>query len=232
MLIEFSTTDRVALEYFPPLPASKVLPDWYKEMPRLHEPYEQMTAHLASKYGNKAPQTIKGCVPVQDFLTSGYVIRSCADIAITPDNESDPSGWWWSSGKSMCATHEHNQCPVSISGKKHNYIKINNVWRVKTPPGYSCYYYQPDFLGDKKLKLFSGIVDSDAYTNPVLFPGVVLGNDSFVINAGDPLMVVFPFKRGDWEHTLSLCEDDSESVISRIMERAYQKLFHKQKRYR
>ena len=230
MEIQFTTDDSVAAEFFPPVPASKALPEWYKDTPRYIYPRET-TSLLMAEHGNRIPQTIKACLPVQDYLTSGYIIRNCSDIAITPSSHDDFVTWGWSSSMALCESHDHVQCPVKIKKEKHHYIKVKNVWVIKTPPGYSCYIYQPELFFNGNIRFFPGVVDTDTYPDPLNFPGFLTTKESFVIKAGDPLMVVFPFKRENWTHTAQYLAETKTALIARLFERGYQKFFHKQKKY-
>jgi hypothetical protein len=231
MEIQFSTNDKIACEFFYPVPANKSLPEWYKEMPRYMEGEKQISSLLIAQNNSHMPQTIKACLPVQDYVTSGYIIRASSDIVITPDTQGDAVSWWWSSSEKICESHPHKQCPVTIKKEKHNYIKIKNVWHVKTPPGYSCYVYQPEFFFNENLKLFPGVVDTDNHTETISFIGVLTTKETFVIKAGDPLMVVFPFKREAWTHKVAHSTEKIGGVLARIFERGYQRLFHKPKHY-
>ena len=229
--LEFFTNDPIAFKHFQPLPASKVLPDWYQDLPRYMNNAAKTDAKILYANENVVPQTIKGCIPVQDYLTSGYVIRAAADILITPETFGEYAGWSATSRDYKCETHSHQQCPVHIQGKKNQYIKLLNAWSVKTPNGYSCYFYQPELFFNPNIKLLPAIVDTDAFSDPVHFPGVVIAKSGFVIHAGDPLMIAFPFKRQDWKHTVAL-RDHVPSLSRRLFERGYQMFFHKQKKYR
>jgi hypothetical protein len=231
MELQFTTNDKVALEFFPPVPANKLLPEWYKNMPRYMEGGKTISSFLMAQNNNRVPQTIKACLPVQDYVTSGYVIRAASDIVITPDTKSESVAWWWSSSEQICEAHPHEQCPVSIKKEKHNYIKFKNSWSVKTPLGYSSYVYQPEFFFNDNFKLFPGIVDTDNYTEAISFVGMVTTKETFVIKAGDPLVVIFPFKREDWSHKIQYAPEIKPSAVARFFERGYQKLFHKQKSY-
>jgi hypothetical protein len=230
MNIEFHTDDAVAAEHFPPLPASQVLPDWFKEMPRYMTPPSNVTAQLLTSSNNRIPQTVKGCLPFLDYMTSGYVIRAAADIALTPIPNGETKSWWWSSSTHCIEGHPHSQCPVEINNTKNEYVKIRNPWRVKTPKGYSTFFYQPEFMLRDVVRLFPGVVDTDGYDCPVHFPGVLVADSTVVIKAGDPLMVVFPFTRQEWTHSVSV-SPEPDSVSTRLFERAYQKFFYNRKSY-
>jgi hypothetical protein len=232
MKVQFTTNDKVALELFPPVPANKLLPEWYKNMPRYIDGEKNITSLSIGQNNNRIPQTIKSCLPVQDYVTSGYIIRAASDIVITPDVKSESVAWWWSSSEDMCQAHPHKQCPISINKEKHNYIKFKNSWHIKTPKGYSSYIYQPEFFFNENLQLLPGIVDTDVHTDTISFVGVLKTKETFVIKAGDPMMAVFPFKREDWSHAIQYTETIMPSAIQRFFERGYQTLFHKQKNYR
>lgn len=228
--IKFFSKDEVAVKHFPPLPSSKIIPDWYRELP-LRTDSEEFTAHKYADSGYQTHFSIKGCVPVSDYITSGYVIRASADIIITPEKTGDEPGFAWGSPEAKCDMHFHKQCPVSIHGQRNHYIKLATPWRMVTPAGYSCYFYQPEFMFNENIQLLPAVVDTDGYNSPVNFPGIVTADRTFTINAGDPLMVVFPFKRQDWEHSVELSVEP-KNPVSHFLERGYRKLFHRPKRYR
>lgn len=233
MDIKFITNDELAAAHFPPLPANKIVPEWYKKLGRYIYPDQEINASFIEQSNNRIPQTIKACVPVQDYITSGYIIRASADLVVTPEEYEGKVVFDWSSNEMLCDSHTHAQCPVKLKGQEHHYFKVKNTWVVKTPLGYSCYYYQPDFFFNENFRFFPGVVDTDMYTEePVNFVGTLTTKNSFIIKAGDPLMVVFPFKRQDWQHSVELTTAPLTSVTRRVFEKGYLSFFHKQKHYR
>jgi len=228
--IKFFSSDEAAVKHFPPLPASKILPEWYKDLPVRAHPAPETAQGYADRH-NKTTMGIKGCIPVSDYMTSGYVVRASADIVITPERNGDVAGFYWSSPAMDVGGHAHAQCPVHMNKVRNDYIKIVSTWRFVTPPGYSCYMYQPEFFLNENIRLFPAVVDTDSYNCEVTFPGVVVADTTFTIHAGDPLMVVFPFKRQDWEHSVSLSASP-KNPVAHFFERGYKTLFHSQKRYR
>lgn len=233
--IEFSCSDENILKYFPPLPAKKNIPDWYKSMSRYindnkHPPNAKERV-LQNNLEHENYLTIKGCVPVQDYLTSGYIIQAPFDILISPDvtDTNISTFFWWSKHSPSVSSHGHVQCPIEIKGKENIYIKFMNPWTIKTPPGYSCFFYQPEFFFEDRFELFPAIVDTDKHVAPVNFPGVVTSNENFKIEAGTPLMAVFPFKRESWESEINLKKDSK--YPDNFIEKVYSKLFHSPKSY-
>lgn len=228
MKIKFSTDNELAMN-FPPEPLKKHIPKWYKDMPA-----DKWNMNARSLNSGIEPDgaTVKSCIPVRDFLSCGYVIRNHSDILITPKElvdgimHSD-----WHSRTNELSNHPHKHCPVNIRGKKNTYIKLINQWKVEVPQGYSCFFYQPDILPNENYKLFPAIVDTDDLDVPVHFPGVVLATESFIIKAGEPLMVVFPFKRDSWESEVEFVTDVRKPKILSFLRHYYRDFVHKKKKF-
>lgn len=227
MKIQFTCENPAIAEHFPPVPASKMLPEWYKKLPRYTE---KLSAKRVFENEENQDLTVKACVPVMDYVQNGYILRASYDIALQPEMFGEEKGWWSSSSEKVLS-HPHKQCPVRINNHKNAYIKIVNPWTIKTPPGYSCYFYQPDFFLEERYKLFPAIVDTDTFDTAVNFPGIILSDENLVINAGDPLMAVFPFKRESWEQEITVAET-KQTAISLFLEYGYKKLFHKPKSFK
>ena len=238
MKIEFSAEDPLASHY-PPVPAKKLIPDWYKDMP-VHGDSEQQIHDAEYLVVNDiiSTKTIKGCLPVLDYLSSGYIIRSHTQILITPKIMHDPminstvKTFWWKARKStFVPSHAHAQCPISIDGQKNSYLKYPNPWKVTVPAGYSCLFYQPEYLLESRYRLFPAIVDCDKFDSPVLFPGYITSKESFYINPGDPIMAVFPFKRDSWKMEVTESSKKVSKLESFFID-GYKILFHSKKSYK
>jgi len=128
--------------------------------------------------------------------------------------------------------HHHVQLPVQIGGVKKSYIKFSLPWTIKVPSGYSCLFYQPEFLFNEHLRLLPAIVDCDTYNQQVNFPGYLLKRGSFKLEAGTPLIVVLPYKRDEWAASVTFAENAQPNFIARHFERGYKKLFHSKKSFK
>ena len=95
--------------------------------------------------------------------------------------------------------HPFNQLPIGDWDQRRNYLKFMNYWQIKTPPGYSCMFYQPQNF-ETRFVMFSAIVSTDTYEGNINFPGYLIAEeDEFIIEEGTPLITVFPFKREEWQ---------------------------------
>lgn len=230
--IEFYCADENIVKLFPPVTAKKMVPEWYKAMTKYvdnNKTSPTAKERFANNATNETYMTIKNCIPVQDYITSGYVLLSSSDVLISPEKDDDgvSSFLWWTKSESGPSYHSNRQCPIKLNGEKHHYIKFHNPWVVKTPPGYSCLFYQPEFLFEERFKLFPGIVDTDKYEHVVNFPGFLTTTKNFKLEAGTPLMAVFPFKRDEWQSEIKIKEP--KKMITSYIEQMYLKIFHSQK---
>jgi hypothetical protein len=214
-----------------PVPASKVIPEWYKKS----EPY------LAGEKkpigdGNRAPATLKRCMPFFDAMTSGYIIPSMCDVYVN-QVDGQPNFEW--TAYSQVEFHPIEQAPYHPDNKHHQVAipKWNSPWSIKTPKGYSCLFVTP-FNHDLPFTIFSGVVDTDTYQVPVAFP-FVLKEPNFegMIPAGTPIAQVIPFKRESWKMEISgkelvdLAQQQSTKIMTKFFD-AYKNLFRQTKEYR
>lgn len=228
--IEFISYDKSAELHYPPVPLSKIIPKWYKDIPLSFH-------HDDGKINQEEVPTIKRCVPVLDYLTSGYVILNSyeTEIRYSPDDKGILRASNICPADDYVSGHPHEQAPVLMNGVKNHYFKVSNSWKVVTPPGYSCHFYQPFFTLNNDYRMFPAIVDTDKHDDAVNFVGVGI-KQHFIIKPGDPLMVVYPFKRDDWrmEHKYQNFMHDNRYRywIKKMWHGTYSKFFHSKKKFR
>lgn len=233
ILIEFNCADQGVVKDYPPLPANKLIPGWYKDL--------DTECPVATDYVNEEGiPTIKRCMPVQDYITGGYVIRNVYQSHIRQIIEKTAENYVGYEIKSKMdqgiTGHPYHQCPVKINDKKNHFFKIHNPWQIKTPPGYSCHIYQPYYFFRQDFSIFPAIVDTDTHDDFIQFVAVA-NTENVILNPGDPLVVVFPFKREDWTHQ---CNYDSEILdktsfkytLKKKWNATYQKFMHSKKKFK
>lgn len=216
MKITFTNTSGMDIER--PQPASKFIPDWYKNM----ESYIGGEKKPSAGLGTLA--TIKRCMPVFDAITSGYIITSPADVYVRIKDEKQFFEW---SALNLISFHPIEQAPEHPNRKPHAYPKWNNPWAIKTPKGYSVLFTQP-MHRESVFTILPGIVDTDTYTAPVNFP-MVINDPNFegLIPQGTPIAQVIPFKREDWQMDIGSEKELKEQ--NSISLKLYIKFFDKYK---
>jgi hypothetical protein len=239
MKIEFYPTAKTGRD-FPPIPVKKAVPDWYKNVPNEYGPY---TAEWFATQGEGQASngTIKQCTPVLDYLTSGYLLRTQTETLVSAQDGPEEQGFFWKTAShenQSVGHHSHVQCPILIEGQRKTYIKLRGGYAIKTPPGYSCLFYQSTYSMQDKFCLLPAIVDTDTFHSEILFPGYLLkGAGNFVIEPGTPLVTVFPFKRDGWEHeVMDTVLTDKETGVGGFYEayiaKVYRRFFHQPKIYK
>lgn len=222
-IITFSTYLDIEKEFYPQ-PASKFIPEWYK--------------NLESYIGGKkiptgqgdTSATIKKCIPVFDAITAGYIISLPADVFVTQRDNSPYYEW---SNFGLVQFHPVEQAPKHPLANGFSYPKWMNPWAIKTAPGYSTLFVQP-FHRDSAFTILPGIVDTDTYSAPVNFP-FVLNDSKFegIIPAGTPIAQVIPIKRDVWN--MQLGNADQVRVTTRLQSKMfdrYKSLFWHRKEYK
>lgn len=211
-----------------PLPASKLIPDWYKEM----------DSYLGGKRkpdGNgSTPATIKRCMPVFDAIVAGYIITLPADVYVSIKDGQQYFEW---ASFNLVQFHPIEQAPNHPNKNRHAYPKWMNPWAIKTPKGYSTLFVQP-FHRESVFTILPGIVDTDKYTAPVNFP-MVINDPEFegLIPKGTPIAQVIPFKRESWNIKFGgekeLKEQASVTLkLQTIFFDRYKKMFRSNKEYK
>lgn len=227
-------------EIFPPEPAFKNIPDWYKDL----ESYIGGEKKPSGEGNTSA--TIKRCMPVFDAINSGYIIKTPADIYVSQKEAFDESGnslgkrpWYEWANFGLIQFHPVEQAPnhPNRNGHQESYPKWINSWAIKTPPGYSVLFVQP-FHRESAFTILPGIVDTDTYSAPVNFP-FVLNDINFegLIPSGTPIAQVIPFLREDWSMSIGSNEDvrESSKITTKLRTRffdSYKTQYRQTKEYR
>ena len=224
-----------APDIYAPQPASRLIPDWYKD--------------TESYMGDKKPDgsgmmngTIKRCMPVFDALNSVYFLVTHTDLWITqvaqdPANPDKKSSWFeWPSFEPI-NFHPAEQAPLHPGATGTPVPKWLNPWGIKTPPGYSTLFIPPVHRANVFTAL-PGVVDTDTYTAPVniIF---VLTDPTFegLVPAGTPIVQIIPFKREVWEMSIGANEDlmEQNKVTTQLRTKffdSYKTQFRQTKEYK
>jgi hypothetical protein len=228
---EIVFTNTLDIDIIAPEPASKLLPDWYKN----HKSYFD-DVKAPSKYTNdKTSATIKKCMPVFDSLSAGYILRTPAEIHVArPDNV---ALYTWPSilDFNLIDVQTANQFVGHPESTGDSIPKLLNYWSIKTPKGYSCLFVPP-MHHETPIKILPGIVDTDKYSVPINFP-FTFSDPNFTgfIPLGTPYVQIIPFKRDTWKHTFSKNTEKikkERDIIKFYFFEGYKKNFWTRKEYK
>ena len=225
-----------------PYPAKKNVPEWFKKV----NPH------------SVAVPNIKGCVPVRDSITAGYILPLIQDMFIRygcdykGEKMFGEESFGISFGQNHNPTFDRDQEALYINlneqqhpahqvggdgsfyTKKQNMgsiCKILNPWIIKTPPGYSCLFIPPMHREFDKFFILPAIVDTDTFHRTVNFPFIMNKNyihSKFVVEKGTPVVQIIPFKRDDWN--MSIKKADKYKIKADDL-KFFSKLIHRYKNF-
>jgi hypothetical protein len=221
-----------AFDDIKPVPAKTMIPEWYKDV----KPYIDSKYPTINDYGKVNNLSVKKCIPFLDSMSSGYLIKTYCDIEIT-FVEGIPFYKWGMApvDQPTITFHDTVQIPNYPSTSFNENLKIakfNNLWVVKTPPGYSSLFIPP-MHHDNKMVILPGIVDTDSYDLAIEFP-FFLSDSNFngVIPKGTPIAQVIPIKRDSWKSEFGVANlDRSFRRLKSVFIDAYKKMFWEKKNY-
>lgn len=233
-IIKFTDTIGVPEEYRP-VPASKIIPDWYKNL----ESYISGEKRPDGNAGTTA--TAKRCMPIFDAITGGYIISTHTDLWVSqrPDDNGKIQPYYEWANFGALGFHPKHQLPDHPDGAGHEitYPKWINAWAITTPPGYSCLFISP-LHRETPIIVLPGVVDTDTYNAPVNFPFVLRDPKmDGLIPAGTPIMQVIPFKREEWQMELGSQEEFQQQAkvtnkLRSVFFDSYKRQFRQPKDYR
>lgn len=233
-IIKFTDTIGISPEY-KPVPASKIIPEWYKDL-------ESYVGGEKRPDGNgSTTATAKRCMPIFDAISGGYIISTYTDLFVSQkidENEKNQPHYEWASFGAI-SFHSKNQLPEHPDGSGHElkYPKWNNAWSISTPPGYSTLFIPP-LHRTTPISILPGIVDTDTYTAPVNFPFVLRDPKmDGLIPAGTPIVQVIPIKRDEWQMEIGGAEEfKNQMAISTSLRSlffdSYKRQYRQPKEYR
>lgn len=222
-----------------PEPASRFIPDWYKKMPNARDPNTsepvQKTTWIEEGKGLIHGHTMKRCVPVLDYLTSGYIVPLWTDLTITM-YDGKLGAVWPDPTVDVLRFHMNPQftgSPIEKQNADYSAVgKLMSPWLFKTPKGYSSFFFSPRYI-ENKIEILPAIVDTDTY-HEVNFPFVYHTKArETTFDLGTPIIQVIPFKRDEWTSEFEVGgPQKSRQIINTVFDAGYRKFFHKKKSYK
>jgi hypothetical protein len=186
-----------------PVPASSMLPDWYKKT-------ENYVTDAKVPIEGKPSGTIKKCIPVFDSISAGYFILLPTDLYCESNGDGNFTFQW----PSFDIIEFHGIDQAKLYPMKNKEVgavaKFVNPWGIKTPKGYSILVTTPQHR-DLPFTILPGIIDTDKYINPINFPFIINDkNFNGIIPKGTPIAQIIPFKRDSWKMSIGNKKDGKQ----------------------
>ena len=227
---EITFTNMLGLDFFPPQPSTKVIPDWYKN---ISEYWTDKGKKILEP--GVTPSTVKKCIPVFDAMTAGYILFTQVEVQVRQENGTPFYNW---AAQDAIAFHPIEQADLHPKANGFSFPKWVNPYAIKTPPGYSALFVPPMHNPNGIFTILPGFVDTDTYKAPVNFP-FVLDDPKWegIIPVGTPMAQVIPIKRESWEHKIGSFKEIKEaslvnSKLATLFFNSYKRQFWSRKEYK
>ena len=191
----------------PPIPVSKALPDWYKEMTTYHKNDKNLlrtSCEMETGGGYASSATAKKCISIFDTISSGYYLLLPVDVFFDATEEEQVYFRWRMPNMEFVLRHS----PEQIAGYPfYEHLHSDMLrwvphWMFETPPGYSALVTHPMHRSDLPFITLPGIIDTDNFMPSGALPFSVKKGYKGIVKKGTPIAQVIPFKRDEWEHEI------------------------------
>ena len=214
--IKFSTPkiglDKVEIAV--PQPATNYISEMWKNTPLLMPQDKQEWDLFVDKNigEDSRKHTAKTCPSFIDIWMSGYVVPAPCDIWMYFDKKTNLYQWETSMPQIELTTHPNMQ--LLEHGKGENdwlfTFKLDNVWFVETPKGYSIYQVPMLWHDRRDYEVAYGVIHTDMYHQ--LNIQILVKKQEIMINQGDPLCYIVPYKR--LKHNHEIVPYDEEKIMA------------------
>ena len=189
-----------------PIPASSVVPDWWKNM----QPHSTHDNKLRMNPGPTV--TAKKCFPLLDGITAGYIFPLWSDVMVNTDPKL-PLVQWGPSQPVFDSWNASQIADVELpKGYSKTVLKYLHGWIIKTPPGWSCLVTHPIGYPNLPFRVIPGVVDTDTLTTGINTPIVIKEGFEGIIEKGTPMFQVIPVKRENWESKVTKGDENTFNI--------------------
>ena len=198
--VKFVTPYPRVAELYPPVPAAKASPDWWKKM-----------APDTFDVNGQKQMTVKRCPGIADWLGQGYVFPLWTDVGITTKAEGDTLNWdspWKESQVLEFFRPEMTAGMPNVEDKHPWVMKFCFPWFIIASPGVSCSLVGLDYNPDPRFTVMPGTMECDVMPaiNGLCTWNLREGEETVV--AGTPIMQLIPFRRTQFRTEIEVVSMD------------------------
>ena len=217
--VNFYCDEKYKGEVYEPIESSKLFPTWFNNLPfNPKKRYSIIDNNIHLLDIAKDSVNLKTCPGITDFLKTGYIIRSWGEFIFREKEDENLHVNWVSNYYEPTVYKAHHQDQYQTMPNKPIYghfSKIETPWVIKTDNGVSCLITHPIWHKNKLFTTATGIFHTD--TSPLALPwffewnikiktGMSVDNMDIknqVIPKGEPIILIIPFYRKKYSHTIN-----------------------------
>lgn len=228
--IKFLLRPGYQLPIDPPIPASDIIPEWYRK----GESFLDINGLKTTADNPDKASGMKGCMPFFDSLTSGYFITTWADVEFTKNENNIIEYRYVHEDVFGGYAHDHTNWELLSErtgdlghtiprphGYANNHMVWSCKWGMKLPRGWSMLVTHPMNYFDLPFYTMSGIMESDRFTPNGNIPFFLQEGFTGIIKKGTPIAQLIPIKRSSWISTASMMKDIDKFIANSAREVNY-----------
>lgn len=214
-----------------PVPAYKSFPEWFSKLPKSSSkcPFSAVGGNLFNLQFS-ASNGIAGCLGIQDFLKTGYIIPSWTTFIFRENFDGQLYlNWPENPLHQTYQMHGEDQYfQMKNPPVYDHFCKLNTPWIIKTQPGVSCLITHPVWHRNTSFTTSTGIYHTDKV--PLTLPWFFewnykiesqmfldeLNTEKQVIERNEPLMLIIPFYRKNYTSEVQYIDEHEFKKLNLI----------------
>jgi len=214
-----------------PVPAYKSFPDWFSKLPKKSSkcPFSAIGNNLFNLQFSGS-SGISGCLGIQDFLKTGYIIPSWTTFVFRENFDGQLHlNWLENPLNQTYQIHGSDQYFEMKNPPIYNHFcKLNTPWIIQTQPGVSCLITNPVWHRNTSFTTSTGIYHTDKA--PLTLPWFFEWNykiknqmfledfetDKQVIERNEPVILIIPFYRKNYSSKIEYIDENEFRKLNLI----------------
>jgi hypothetical protein len=204
-----------------PIAASKCFPKWFSDLHLTKNKGYRVNPNNENQILDNPEKNVKRCLGIQEFLSSGYIIKSWADFIFREKEDGSLYINWMENYFDEMEYKPHGDQQFYTMPNKPIYGhfgKIHTPWIVKTDPGVSCLITHPVWHRNNLFTTTSSIIHTDV--TPLKIPWFFEWNykiqtkmsdidtEKQIVASGEPIALIVPFYRKTFSSKINYISEE------------------------
>jgi len=171
-----------AEKFYPIVPSSKFIPDWWKNTPKSKFNFEEF----------RNVRTVRSCPGIMGTFKNGYIQPLWSDLAFKHEDE---NYWRYQFADNLSEIDIHSSEQFVNFYKNYNFYKVNSPWLIRSSENIKFLMVDPFYLFDKPKPYIIpyGFLDGKVISsNFFFFVEKNLGVKEFLLKSGIPTIQIIP----------------------------------------
>lgn len=194
-----------AQKYYPIVPSSKFIPEWWKNTPKSNFDLESFNLS----------RTVRGCPGIIGSFKNGYIQPMWSDVAFSHENENN---WRFSFADNMSRIDMHSNTQFTNFYENYSFMKMSSPWFLRAPKNLKIFMVDPFYLTNepKPYIIPYGFLEGSSISlNYFFFMKKNQGVEKILIKAGTPTVQIIPLTDKTIKFTTEIISNREYELMKR-----------------